>query len=327
MSLDTPLLRLGGLCALVAAIGCDSPSTDDGFADDDDAATEGVDSESDASGDAGDDEEGGSTGEDSNLEPEPARLPADFPTLEGECPAQADSSWCFSGDQLGLQYCEVNSGWGPCVIEPECELGEVQITDCAFGPEPLTCMLNGAGYPAFPGCPFTPLVLSFDGAEPTFDATLETFEMSGGDNSCIGQQWPTAETPWLAIDLDGSGAIENGRELFGNASPTADGHRPDNGFDALRELDSDHDGRITPADQAWDSLLLWGDYDRDRRSSPFELQPLSRSGLTAIELDHWSTPICDGQGNCGIERSAFSFSAGDLGQRQGTVIDVYIPCD
>ena len=259
-------------------------------------------------------------------EPEPLP-PRDPPFHEGPCdPEVVLQDECQDGAEQGLQFCDLGV-WGPCVIEPECELGAIRSEDCGFGgPEPLECVLE-LGEPHWQECGFTPLVLSFDDREPSFDAGARAFELSDGSGTCLAREWPGPDTPWLALDLDGSGAIENGRELLGSASPTRGGHRPTDGFDALAEHDADGDGRITSADPVWDALLLWSDLDRDRASSAWELMPLGHAGLTAIELQHTVRPVCDGRGNCGIERSRFSFSTAELGATTGAVIDVHIPCD
>jgi hypothetical protein len=54
--------------------------------------------------------------------------------------------------------------------------------------------------------------------------------------------WPTSTTPWLALDRNGNGRIDDGGELFGSATLLRSGEPASNGFVALRELDS-NDGR------------------------------------------------------------------------------------
>jgi hypothetical protein len=137
--------------------------------------------------------------------------------------------------------------------------------------------------------------------------------------------WPTARTPWLAIDRDGSGAIEDGRELFGSMSPVREGGRARNGFVALRELDSNGDGRITADDPGFARLLVWSDRDGDRRSGAAELSSAASWEIVSIDLDYVSAPVCDARGNCGVERAAFKFRDAAGVVRTGTVIDVHLP--
>lgn len=316
-SYDT-FLRSCAIVAATLAVGCVAPPTDDETIEaldpDDEVETEPEDEPDDA--------EQPSEPSEPAAEPLPPRAGA----LHGTCPTDDAGAGCHEGGQAGIQFCDQGQ-WGACLMETECAPGDVQVTDCpVFGPTELQCMLDG-GIPAWEDCGFTPLVLSFDGREPTFDAGTQAFELSDGSNACLARQWPGAQTPWLAIDLDGSGAIENGGELFGSATPTADGHRPKDGFEALAQFDDDGDGRITKHDEVWTALLLWSDHDRDRVSSGWELLPVEHSGLTAIELGHTVERRCDDGGNCGIERSHFAFMGHDQASRTGAVIDVHIPCD
>ncbi|MBZ0255240.1 hypothetical protein K8I31_04215, partial [bacterium] len=58
----------------------------------------------------------------------------------------------------------------------------------------------------------------------------------------------------LVRDLDGNGRIDTGRELFGDQTLLGNGSRASNGFDALAELDANHDGKIDATDAAWAGL-------------------------------------------------------------------------
>jgi len=324
--------HLVALCAAVSLAACDTkngepgdepseamleaPDTDEASAEDEDDGAE-PDPDPDSQDDSGESDGGA---------PDPGTRAAGV--LEGECIALGVEATCAVDDTMGVQYCDpYHAEWGPCLLGVACELGDVQYSTCGFGEETaLYCQLE-RGEPTWEQCGFTPLVLSFDGHEPTFDAGPDAFELSDGSNECLARHWPSAQTPWLAMDRDGSGSIENGSELFGSATPTLDGRRPEDGFDALADLDSNHDGMISAADEAWTSLLLWSDYDRSRSSSAWELLPIAYSGVTEIALTHHDSRRCDAHGNCGVERSAFAFSTPAGTTTSGTIIDVHIPCD
>jgi hypothetical protein len=169
----------------------------------------------------------------------------------------------------------------------------------------------------------TPLVLSFDGAPIEYLADrAHAFDLDGAASQVT--DWPTARSPWLALDRDGDGRIADGSELFGSMTVLASGARASNGFDALRELDADGDGRLTPADPAFAKLLVWIDRNGDRRSSPDELVPASAYGLVSIDLDYTVSPRCDVHGNCEVERASFRYRDAAGVERTGAVIDVHL---
>ncbi len=251
-----------------------------------------------------------------------------------DCPIVGAEQACGEEDE-GVQYCwQTGSGslrWGQCLTDPLCVPGESK--SCGLDPEifgdmSAPCVLGAYGEPHLQeGSCDTPLVLSFDGREPAFASpppAARAFDISGA-GACLSPDWPTAATPWLALDRDQSGTIDGGHELFGNGTRLGSGRRAEQGFEALSELDSDGDGRITPADASWSELVLWADHDGDRRSSGWELLPLESYGVEAIELDYRRAATCDERGNCGIERASFTFR--DQGRvRSGEVVDVYVAC-
>lgn len=170
----------------------------------------------------------------------------------------------------------------------------------------------------------TPLVLSFDGAEPEMAAdAMSGFDVNGRASQVT--DWPTAKTPWLALDRDGSGSIEDGAELFGSMSPLSSGTKARNGFLALRELDENGDGRITAEDARFGELLVWADGDGDRQSGSSELRSATAWEIVAIDLAYTSEPVCDARGNCGVERAPFQYRDASGAVRSGTVIDVRLP--
>ncbi len=152
----------------------------------------------------------------------------------------------------------------------------------------------------------TPLVVSFEGEAVAFV-----------------DHWPTATTPWLALDRDGDNAITSRAELFGDHTVLPSGGRAPNGFTALAALDDNHDGRIDRRDAAFAHLLLWADRDGNQTSSPAELRPAS-DVVVEIPLANEMQARCTADDDCEGERGIFSWRATDGALRQGAVIDVYI---
>jgi hypothetical protein len=168
----------------------------------------------------------------------------------------------------------------------------------------------------------TPLVLSFDGAPVTFQASVRAFAING--TMSVATDWPTARTPWLALDRNSNGAIDDGGELFGSATLLKSGERAENGFLALRELDTDGDGQLTPADAGWSQLRLWNDGDSDRVSSTTELTGLGARRLVSIDLAYAVEKRCDDRNNCEVERAGFRYVDESGVEKSGVIIDVHL---
>jgi hypothetical protein len=271
------------------------------------------------------------------------------------CSQRGESRACTTEEgEAGTQFCD--GGWGPCLTQPTCTPGESQCCEGwgtgeddgggstseggGEGDESeggSSCEVSEhcelyAGVPDWDsnhsfdaGCN-TPLVLSFDGRPAELvPARAATFDLDG-NGGCITTDWPEASTPWLALDVDGSGTIDSGRELFGSGTRLQSGKRAAHGFAALAELDDDGDGRIDASDPAFARLVLWGDHDGDRRSSFAEAQPLSHHRILSIELGFHVDRQCDARANCGVERAAFHFVDEHGAVRQGEVVDLHLAC-
>jgi hypothetical protein len=168
----------------------------------------------------------------------------------------------------------------------------------------------------------TPLVIAFSGERVTFAASSAPFDING--RSTVATDWPTASTPWLALDRNGNGAIDDGSELFGSASILSSGEHASNGFQSLAELDLDGDGTLTAADPGFSSLVLWADANADRLSTPDELVPAASRGIVAIELGYQKNALCDARRNCEVERASVRVQSASGGEHVGAVIDVHL---
>ncbi|CAN5924688.1 hypothetical protein BH11MYX4_BH11MYX4_65480 [soil metagenome] len=189
------------------------------------------------------------------------------------------------------------------------------------------CEKNAAGHLAWSKCPEpqpdnTPLVLVFDGAPVTYGARPAPFDLVGDDTS-RATDWPSARTPWLAIDRDGNGRIDDGSELFGSMTLLGSGMRARNGFEALAELDTNHDGVVSTDDADFTKLVAWRDADGDRASSLSELQPVSGS-IVRIELAYRREHRCTTTGNCEVERARFVYRDAAGNEKDGEVVDVHL---
>lgn len=112
---------------------------------------------------------------------------------------------------------------------------------------------------------------------------------ANGQMVTLGWTARESKLAFLALDRNGNGTIDDGSELFGNATPLPSGHRAPNGFVALAQYDTNHDGVVDKNDAIWKSLMLWVDGNHDGICQPDELTPISTSTITRIYIArHWT---------------------------------------
>jgi hypothetical protein len=192
-------------------------------------------------------------------------------------------------------HCQ-EDGPPPCYSLPEeCENGQWSFEWC-------TCV----DYP-------TPVLVDVKG--DGFNLTDASAGVLFNANNVGGKEklaWTSAgsDDAWLALDRNGNGAIDDGSELFGDATvqPQPATGEKKNGFRALAEFDKganggNADGQIDSKDSVFSALRLWQDTNHNGTSEPNELHTLSSLGVAALELDYKSSKKTDGNGN------QFSFRA------------------
>lgn len=126
-----------------------------------------------------------------------------------------------------------------------------------------------------------PLVVNFDGtaAQLTADAGRRfSFDLDGDGRA---EQLPgfASGSGYLALDLNGNGRIDAGRELFGPQSG--------NGFSELARLDEDGNGWIDAGDSVFERLSVW----TPAADGGGELRSLAGLGIGALSLAHVATPF------------------------------------
>jgi len=169
----------------------------------------------------------------------------------------------------------------------------------------------------------TPLVLAFQNEAVSYTTEMAgSFDLTGVGLS-VATDWPTAATPWLALDRDGNDRIDDGGELFGSATILGTGERASNGFVALGALDDNGDGVMDARDAAFAKLVVWRDTDASRTSTASELSPAAAE-LEAIELSYSVNARCDERGNCEMERASFRYTDSAGRGRAGSVVDVHL---
>jgi hypothetical protein len=252
-----------------------------------------------------------------------------------DCTTEGTASYCGYMELADAQSFSGELTQGPCIAadEIECEPGDRKHEGPTESEEGEICVGSDYNCQVIGGEPTwvyqecnTPLVLRFDQRPVQMiahEATpAATFDINMRANSCVTTDWPTAVTPWLVVDLDGNGSIDGGNELFGSGSRLANGAHAEHGFAALVEFDSNADGSVDPSDARFGELMLWRDWNADRLSTPNELESLTSAGVERLAVDYRIETECDERGNCGVQRSAFEFAGGSVGE----VVDIYLPC-
>jgi len=75
--------------------------------------------------------------------------------------------------------------------------------------------------------------------------------------------WVSPDDGLLAMDRNGNGGIDTGRELFGDNTILKDGSLATDGLQALADLDSNNDNKIDSQDAAFSQLRVWKDANSD----------------------------------------------------------------
>lgn len=136
-----------------------------------------------------------------------------------------------------------------------------------------------------------PLVINYGGSSNAFDNVSEemTF-MFDLDANGEEEELPLLKdgNGFLALDKNGNGEIDDGNELFGPQT--------NNGFDELRQYDSDGNNWIDENDEIFSDLKIWTKNDKGED----QLIGLGQSGVGALYLNDISSSFTH---NTSVEES------------------------
>ena len=132
------------------------------------------------------------------------------------------------------------------------------------------------------------------------------------------------------LDRNGNGTIDSGRELFGDSTIKSNGQTALDGFDALADLDSNADGKITSADTQFNSLRVWRDLNQDGISQTAELATLASLDITGINVTSTEHSQVLANGNQIADLGTYTRtdgSTGNTGEVSGTLGDIDLAAD
>jgi len=168
------------------------------------------------------------------------------------------------------------------------------------GRDPLVLDLNGSGITTSGINPAAPLY--FDHA---------------GDGVPNATGWVGAGEGLVVRDLNGNGRIDSGRELFGDNTVLTTGanagKNATDGFAALRDLDSNADGKFDASDAAFSSVKIWKDLNQNAISETGELFTLADAGVQSISLSASASNLNLGGGNTQTFTGSFTRVGGGTG--------------
>jgi len=133
----------------------------------------------------------------------------------------------------------------------------------------------------------TPLILDLnhDSVRTLGTEAGVQYDITGsGLQTSVG--WSAPEDGFLVRDINIDGLINDGTEMFGEATVLANGERAQDGFEALTDLDTNQDGLIDSQDQAFNSLAIWRDANTDGVTNAGELLTLAQHDIASLNLSY-----------------------------------------
>jgi hypothetical protein len=209
--------------------------------------------------------------------------PDSYDTGHTSCDSNTGQGWCSASQQ-----CTCGGSSASCTLNSQCCSGLVcnqSQGQCSTNESPILINLRS------------------NAAEDHLTSAANGVVFDIDADGVLDQvAWTEANAPvaFLALDRNQNGTIDNGAELFGNATPKADGTTAANGFEALEDLDGGpgvSDGQIDARDAAYARLRLWLDRNHNGISEADELITLEQAGVTRILTRYHESRRVDRYGN------------------------------
>ncbi len=137
-----------------------------------------------------------------------------------------------------------------------------------------------------------------------------------GDGLKTSTGWVSADDGFLVLDRNGNGLIDNGAELFGDATALYTGGLAVDGFAALAQEDSNDDGKVDAEDGRWRQLMVWRDLNQDGISQTGELVTMDQAGIASLGVAKTANSQTLANGNQIADLGSFVRTGGTSGVGQ-----------
>lgn len=218
-------------------------------------------------------------------QPSEAKLPQSSPTAQGHPPADADADWGLVYERevthtelesVSVQTSgQVKTADGRTIdFQLDLSVTSMQSTTLSESLRLGNAKLKD------------PLVIHFDGAVGELRNVAFQFDLDA-DGTTDSVPFVGTGSGFLALDANGNGQVDNGRELFGTQSG--------DGFADLAKLDSDGNQWIDEADPAYARLSVW----RMDAAGQTRLQSLASLDVGALYLGSVASDMTLREGGTG----------------------------
>ena len=171
----------------------------------------------------------------------------------------------------------------------------------------------------------SPLVvdLNDDGKIETVSTKGNVFFDFDSNQKIENSGWIGKNEGFLVRDLNNNGKIDSGAEMFGNHTVLSSGKTASNGFEALKNLDSNGNGKFDASDAAWSQVKVWRDANTNGVVDAGELMTLEDAGIQSIDLNYTYQKEADENGNIEIQQGSLTKTDGTAGK----ISDVWFAAD
>ncbi|ECW1082974.1 hypothetical protein F3U23_21010 [Salmonella enterica] len=133
--------------------------------------------------------------------------------------------------------------------------------------------------------------------------------------------WVSPEDGLLVLDKNHDGKIGSGNELFGSNTILNNGQKAQNGYEALREYDENHDGMIDKNDSIWSQLKVWQDKNSNASVDDGELLSMEQLKITGVKLNYQNINNTDSEGNAHLQQGDVIYEDGHIGTAEDIGLD------